>query len=385
MPEVSVVLPTYNRADMILDAIRSVQAQTFQDWEMIVVDDGSTDKTKEIVLNLQDSRIRYVYQENKGLPGARNTGIRNARSELIAFLDSDDAFLPQKLEWQVKTMKDNPELGVVAGDVFFTDDQLNPLFEARSWETNPTLTLKDWVLGCPVIVSATMVRQSWLEKAEFFDETMRYVEDWDLWLRLSYSGCPMEWLKRPVTLYRIHGQNMAKQALLMKQGMLKMFDKFFALPNLPQEIQTLREQAYAHAYLNGAARAFAAGDIQEGKKSLEMAFTLNPALLNGNPPEGLSSLASFAHSPQCHSSNTFIQSLIKGLPEQAQHWNPQFIWAVFHATAVFEKTRQGKKRQVPLHALKAILLDPFWLKNRGLLVLAVKSLLSPTFPNKENV
>ncbi|MEJ5313047.1 MULTISPECIES: glycosyltransferase [Anaerolinea] len=385
MPEVTVVLPTFNRADMILDAIRSVQAQTFQDWEIVVVDDGSTDNTKEIIQALEDPRIRYLYQENKGLPGARNTGIRNARAELIAFLDSDDAFLPEKLAWQVQRMATQPDLGLVAGDVFFTDAHLKPLFEARAWESHPTLTLSDWVLGCPIIVSATMVRRVWLEKAGYFDETMRYVEDWDLWLRLSYLGCPMEWLSKPVTLYRIHGQNMAKHAALMKQGMLRMFDKFFSIPNLPSEILDLKDQAYAHAYLNGAARAFSAGDSIEGKNSLQNALRINPTLGIGDPPQALSSLASFAHSPQCHQPEIFLQSLIQGLPEEVKHWKPQYIRAIFHATAAFEKVRQGKKKQVPVHALKAILFDPTWLKNRGLIAIALKSLISPSPSPKEDV
>ncbi len=384
MPEVTVVLPTFNRADMILDAIRSVQAQTFQDWEIVVVDDGSTDNTREIIQALADPRIRYVYQENKGLPGARNTGIRNARAELIAFLDSDDAFLPEKLSWQVNMMKTQSDLGLVAGDVFFTDAHLTPLFEARAWESQPTLTLKDWVLGCPIIVSATMVRRGWLEKAGLFDETMRYVEDWDLWLRLSFLGCPMEWLPRPVTLYRIHGQNMAKHAALMKQGMLRMFDKFFSIPNLPAEILNLRDQAYAHAYLNGAARAFAAGDSIEGKNSLENALRINPTLEIGNPPQALSSLASFANSPQCLQPERFLQSLIQGLPERALHWNPRYIRAIFHATAAFEKMRQGNKKQVPVHAFKAIWFDPTWLKIRGLIVITVKSLIPTSLSSKEH-
>lgn len=385
MPEVTIVLPTYNRADMILDAIRSVQAQTFQDWEIVVVDDGSTDNTEEVVLSLHDSRIHYVYQENKGLAGARNTGIRHAHSELITFLDSDDAFLPQKLEWQVGLMKSRPSLGLVAGDFFFADPHLTRLSEARSWQSHPNLTLKDWILGCPVIVCAVIVQRAWLEKAGGFDETMRYVEDWDLWLRLAYLGCPMDWLPRPVALYRIHGQNMAKQAVLMKQGMLRMFDKFFTLPDLPQDIQSLKERAYAHAYLNGAARAFAGGDAEEGRNSLEMALKLDPSLLSGEPPQALNSLASFANSPQCHSPSVFLNSLILGLPSQAQQWKPKFIRAVFHAVAAFEKARQGKRSQVSMHALKAMLLDPSWLKNRGLLAITVKSLLFPFFSLKESV
>ncbi|TLN28536.1 glycosyltransferase family 2 protein, partial [bacterium] len=111
MPRVSVIIPSYNRADMVMDAVNSVLRQTFADWELIVVDDGSQDNTREVIAAVRDERVRYIYQDNQGLPGARNSGIRAARGEYVAFLDSDDVFLPHKLAVQVTAMDARPELG----------------------------------------------------------------------------------------------------------------------------------------------------------------------------------------------------------------------------------------------------------------------------------
>lgn len=374
MPKVSVILPTYNRADMLLDAVRSVQAQTFNDWELIVVDDGSTDNTREVVRGLADERIRYIFQENKKLPGARNTGIRNARGNLIAFLDSDDAYLPRKLEAQVAVMDARPELGLLAAGCIETDQELWPLRELRPWESQPSLSLPDWVKTCPFCTGSLLVRKLWLERADLFDEQMPYVEDWDLWLRLAYLGCPMDWLPELVCYYRIHGGNMVRQAILMKEGMLTMFDKLFSHDDLPPEVTALRQKAYANAYLNGAARAYAAHDSKEGSAALGKALQLDPELLEGRPPQALSSLISFSLSPLCNDPAAFLDLVLDSLPGEASGWTRRQAYGAFHAVAAFEARQNGHPEVILREATAAILQDPSWLANRGLLSIAFQSL-----------
>ena len=113
MPQVSIIMPTYNRADTILRAISSVQAQSFQDWELVIVNDGSTDNTAELLQNL-DSRIKVVNQPNQGVTAARNTGLRHCTSELFAFLDSDDQWLSHHLELCVAFLASHPEAMIVS-------------------------------------------------------------------------------------------------------------------------------------------------------------------------------------------------------------------------------------------------------------------------------
>ena len=121
-PKVSIIIPTYNRAKLLSRAIKSVLDQTFKDFELIIVDDGSTDNTKGVVEEFQkkDSRIKYIWQENSGAPAKpKNTGIRQARGEYVAFLDDDDEWFPKKLEKQIELFEDN--IGFVGCNILIVD------------------------------------------------------------------------------------------------------------------------------------------------------------------------------------------------------------------------------------------------------------------------
>jgi glycosyltransferase involved in cell wall biosynthesis len=376
MPKVSVITPTYNRADMLGQAVQSVLDQDFTDWELIIVDDGSRDNTREVVAGFADPRIRYIYQENKGLPAARNTGIRNAQGQYIAFLDSDDLFLSHKLAEEVAILDGRPDLGLVACGHFEVDRNLRVLREMRPWQSHPQLDLTTWLLTCPLVVSTVLVRREWLERVGLFDEQMRYVEDWDLWLRLSYAGCRMGWLQRPVCCYRIHGSTMTRNVQLMKAGMLAMFDKFYAQPDLPAEALALREMAYANVYLNTAARAYAAGDVEEGKECLARAIALNPALRQGSPPRALDSLASFALTPSVNNAEAFMEAVVSNLPEGVgiPRYSRRKARGLLHAVNAFEHGRREERVAAARHALSALLYDPVWLRNRGLLSLVGRAI-----------
>jgi len=377
MPRVSVIIPTYNRADMVGDAIRSVLDQTYADWELILVDDGSSDDTRQIVEAFADLRIRYIYQDNKGLPGARNTGIQAARGQYIAFLDSDDLFLPHKLEWQLDALETRPELGLVAGGHIEVDEQLHVLREVQPWHGHPTLKFQDWLFACPFCPSAPLVPRGELESAGLFDETMQRIEDWDLWLRMAHLGCAMDWIKEPVCYYRIHGGNMVRNVRLMKEGMVTMLEKLFSQPCLPAEIMALRDRAYANVYLNAAARAYAAGAVEEGKAWLTNAVELNPALLKGNPPRVLDSLASFALNPLAGDADAFMDMLMSNLPERdgIPRWSRRKARGLLHAVAAFEHYQRQAYKSVVREAISALSLDPSWLRNRGLISITGRSLV----------
>ncbi len=201
MALVSVVIPTYNRADLIGDAIRSVFEQTYGDWEIIVVDDGSTDNTAEVVASFGE-RVRYIPLPHGGVSAARNRGVREARGQYVAFLDSDDLFLPHKLERQIALFEQRPELGMVYGSYRSVDAQLNPLQEHRARRYPGGYS--EMMLGCTIATPTVMARREVLEQIGPFDETMHLAEDIDLWCRI-YRHYPIEPVDDPVTLVRIHG------------------------------------------------------------------------------------------------------------------------------------------------------------------------------------
>jgi len=198
-PMVSVVIPTYNRAHLLGRAIKSVLDQTYQDFELIIVDDASTDNTKEVVKRLDDPRIRYVrHEENRGGAAARNTGIKTARGQFIAFQDSDDRWLPDKLEKQMRVFKSaSPKVGVVYTGFWRLRDG-EKTYIPSSKVTRREGDIHDVLLEKNFVTTQTaVVRKECFGKAGMFDERLPRLQDWDLWIRISryyhflYVGEPL--------------------------------------------------------------------------------------------------------------------------------------------------------------------------------------------------
>jgi glycosyltransferase involved in cell wall biosynthesis len=193
-PKISVIIPTYNRAHCVNDAIDSVLSQSFQDIEVIVVDDGSTDGTSE-VLRAYEDRLKVIRQSNGGVSAARNNGIRAARAEWIAFLDSDDTWEKNKLKIQAEDLEENPGAVAHIADAF-VNDPANPLpsmfqlwglrseFTSVKFRERPLLdVLRAWFM-----VSCCVIRREAIEAAGYFDTSIRIFEDFDLLTRVALEG-----------------------------------------------------------------------------------------------------------------------------------------------------------------------------------------------------
>ena len=184
-PLVSVVIPTYNRCEWLSRAIDSVLGQTYTRFELIVVDDGSTDETSDL-LKAYGRNIRVIRQENTGVSGARNAGIRTARGELIALLDSDDSWLPEKLEHQVNFFRSSADAMICQTEEIWirSGKRVNPKKRHRKFSGmifEKTLPL------CLVSPSAVMMRASLFREVGLFDEDLPACEDYDLWLRVTWK------------------------------------------------------------------------------------------------------------------------------------------------------------------------------------------------------
>lgn len=210
---VSIVLPTYNRAYSILKSIESVLQQTYQYWELLVIDDGSTDNTREIVAAIvaSDARVHYYRQpSNKGVAAARNEGIRQAKYEYIAFQDSDDIWKENKLEKQMKLFEDKPEIGMVYcsyegvkadGTKVMIPDLSVGVHNLQGWMYSSLLVGN--VIGGPTAV----VRKDCLEECriqgQFFDENLTCLEDWELFLRIARKF-ELGFVAEPLLIADIH-------------------------------------------------------------------------------------------------------------------------------------------------------------------------------------
>ncbi|MFH2013294.1 MAG: glycosyltransferase [Pseudomonadota bacterium] len=200
MPKISVIIPTYNRANFIEEAIESVLSQSYKDFELIVVDDGSTDETGKLVQRYGE-RIFYIYQNKKGVSHARNTGIKNSSGEYIAFLDSDDKWLPDKLATQMDFFTHNPDALIChTEEIWFRNNaRVNPMKKHRKYSG----MIFDKVLPlCIISPSSVMLRREiFFDKIGFFDENLPACEDYDLWLRIA-ARYPVSLIETPLIIKR---------------------------------------------------------------------------------------------------------------------------------------------------------------------------------------
>ncbi|MEG3981376.1 glycosyltransferase [Microcoleus sp. T3B2] len=246
-PRVSVIIPAYNGERYIAQAVESVISQTYKNWEILVVDDGSTDDTRQALQPYFD-KIRYVYQENQGVAAARNRGIQESRGELIAFLDQDDFFLSDKLAGQVALFDAQPSLGIVNSGWRIVKEQGETVSDINGWEYFPTLNLKTWIVQMPVLPSAMMFSRKWLENVGGFNSEFDSVDDADLVLRLALLGCESAWLPQVTVCYRQHDKNVSiKKSLAQANLFIKLKQNLFNKPDLPQHIRDLENPAFYEA------------------------------------------------------------------------------------------------------------------------------------------
>lgn len=204
--KVSVIIPTYNRANLIRETINSVLNQTYQNFEILIIDDGSTDNTKTVVQSFKDSRIKYILQKHCGLPAkARNKGLNVAKGEFIAFLDSDDIWLPQKLGKQIDIIEKNPDILLVSTNGI-TFPSKYP-FKFFSIKENKRISFRLLLKGNFVKNSSVLMKKSVIDAIGLLDENfqLKAMEDYDYWLRLlKYKDKSILILKEILIKYRIH-------------------------------------------------------------------------------------------------------------------------------------------------------------------------------------
>jgi len=205
---VSVVIPCYNHAHFLEQAIESVLTQSYRDFEIIVVDDGSTDDTAEVVRKY--SPVCYIYQENSGLSAARNTGLRHSRGEFLVFLDADDRLLPDALETGVRCMREHPECAFVSGHCRVIDSNGAILSSPRQLQVEHEHYLKLLRGGSYIWCPATVFYQRRIfDFVRGFDTALKRLEDYELYLRIT-KDFPVYSHKQVVAEYRRHGSNMSR-------------------------------------------------------------------------------------------------------------------------------------------------------------------------------
>lgn len=261
-PSVTVIMPAYNAAATIEDAINSVLQQSFSNFELLIIDDGSSDNTIQIVAGITDSRIRVLSFDNKGPAASRNRGIRRAAGQLIAFLDSDDLWTPDKLDRQVEALRKFPDAALVYS---WTDciDECGHFLRHGSHLCHqgnvyePLLARNFIDTG-----SAPMVRKQAVEQVGLFDEEYRIGEDWDLWLRLAdqYSFACVPSVQ---VLYRVRSDSLMTDAKQVLECVNTVLEK--GLERLPASTdrERIRRTATANIYKYLSVRLVETGTLRQ--------------------------------------------------------------------------------------------------------------------------
>lgn len=283
-PTVSVIIPTYNRAALVQEAVASVLAQTFTDFELLVVDDGSTDATVQVLAPYQ-GRLRLLrLPARQGVSAARNRGVQEARGEWLAFLDSDDLWLPHKLARQLAWLADRPHLQIAQTEEIWLRHgrRVNPKKRHRKpagWIFLPSLEL------CLVSPSAVMLRRELFLQAGGFDESLPACEDYDLWLRLSWQY-EIGLVPEPLVIKRGgHADQLSRQWGLDRfriQALVKLLQTTPLPPPYRQAAQEVLARK-ARIYAQGC---FKRGRIAEAALYYELALRWLTPKETGPVPEG---------------------------------------------------------------------------------------------------
>ncbi|MEA2175124.1 MAG: hypothetical protein QOD00_2716 [Blastocatellia bacterium] len=275
---VSVIIPAYNTANFIGETLDSVFAQTFKDYEVIVVNDGSPDTLElERVLAPYMSRIVYLKQENGGPAKARNEAIKKALGEFIAFLDSDDLWMPGYLAVQVQTLRDDESLALVCADAqLFGESVHSPQTFMQRWPSEEPVTFEKLLsMQCAIITMCVVARKQALIDAGLFDERFLRSEDYDLWLRLAQRGERFAYQHKVLGHRRLHGASLAANAQALYESQIDVYQKLLATLNLTTKerraVEREMERCNADLALHLGKREIMAGQYAQAAEALKRA------------------------------------------------------------------------------------------------------------------
>ena len=245
--QVSVIIPTYNSAQYVTQAIENVLEQTYKDFEILVIDDGSKDDTAEVVKKYGDA-VRYIYQENAGVSVARNKGIKESVGKYVSFLDADDTWLPRKLELQMEAFKRNPEYKFCFSAFVTVTADLQPIEMKHARMEDAAI--KDLLLRGNVVGSICTVicERELFDVVGGFDPKLSQCADWDMWVRLA-TLTDFLFIDEQLVTYRQHDSNMSRNAPLLEKDSLFVLEKGFAMNEVPRDVIAKRRAAFARNYM----------------------------------------------------------------------------------------------------------------------------------------
>lgn len=268
MCKVSTIIPTYNSPHYLIEALESVLSQTYKDMEIVIVDDGSTDNTKEVIQSylILDRNIKYIYQNNGGTASARNTGIKFSSGEYIAFLDHDDIWLPQKTELQIKILDSDPSIGLVYCRFQIMDEDKGSVLEPPKRELCRGGVYEKFLVRCYInTASQVMIRKACIERVGYFDESLQIVDDYDFYIRVA-RHYKIEYLDQPLANWRIHRLNTSKAIEKMISNRIALRKKILKDPDLSKKQRLIVKQVLRRDYFELGYYYISSCELKSGRK-----------------------------------------------------------------------------------------------------------------------
>ncbi|MCC6300301.1 MAG: glycosyltransferase [Anaerolineales bacterium] len=281
---VSVIIPAYNQAEFIGDAIQSVLDQTYQNFEIIVVNDASTDNTDEVVGRFKDNRLKYItHKENARLSATRNTAIRASQGGVLALLDADDIYHPEKLHAHVNFLTEHPEIGVSYNSRYTLHYSSKEI--AGIWRPSMRVGLVDLLLGFPFSPSDMVVRRDWAFKIGLFDPKMGTAEDTDFPCRLALAGCQFAGIDRALNYRRYHSGRPRKNLQGRVDDVRRAQAAIYSDPRCPTEARDLGALAIKLHLKAVMSLAYLQEETHLAQKFTRELVELDPQVMMGEPCE----------------------------------------------------------------------------------------------------
>lgn len=275
MPAVSVIVPAYNAMPYLKETVESVLNQTYTDFELLIINDGSTDTTSEWVSQVSDPRVKLISQNQQGVATARNKGIKHAQGEYIAFLDADDLWISTKLEKQIECLEKSPAAGLASCWINLIDEHGNLIGDTVTVQLRED-TLENILLSNFIFCGSTpVVRRRCFETVGQFDQSLAPVEDWDMWIRIAFHYS-FAIVKEPLLLYRQHPQMSSRKYLITASQADKVIAKSFQ--SAPSKLHYLKSTTYANFYLYIAKLALEAKNYKHSLEFIRKAVHHQPHL-----------------------------------------------------------------------------------------------------------
>lgn len=359
LPLVSVIVPAYNQTELLTDAIQSVLNQTYQKFELIVVNDASTDNMDNVMVQFADPRLKYIlHEDNLRLSAARNTGIKASQGEIIFLLDADDQFHPEKLQTHVEFLEEHPEIGVSYNARFELNHSSNTVREM--WKPPLTISLKDLILGFPFAPSDMVIRREWAFEVSLFNPEVGTAEDTDFPCKLALAGCQFAGIDRALN-YRYYHSGRGRKNLPGRINDVKRVQaRIFADPRCPEDVRAMGQMAIKHHLMVIVSLALMQNETELAQKYVRELVELSPSVLEGIPCELVDFLLSECIADESVNHEVLLKRVFEQLPQELVWLSSQYdlsvargyLWKGIRAI-IWDREDDGRNhfaRAVELHA-----------------------------------